>query len=95
MRALDGDICAVAVTLDMGQAGRTAEFIAIMQGRRTFEMVMLNRPGVGFSYTIEPRRPYHIARATRHPVLIEHRCGSVLPLDVLPLARRYPDDPPY
>lgn len=95
MAALDGEVAAVAVYVDAGHAGRMAEFLAISQGRRTFEMVMTNRPG-RFCYTIEPRRAYHMRRETRHPVLIEHRCGQPIELESLPQSQeRNREHPPF
>lgn len=99
LRALDGDICAVAVTLELGEVDRLNEFVALMQGRRTYEVCMLNRPGK-FAYCIEPRSAGHIAGVIqRHAVVVEHRCpGEAEAIEVTRLRmirREWPDEAPF
>lgn len=95
-RALDGDICAVAVTLECGEVDQLGEFFAITQGRRTYMVCMLNRPGK-FAWCIEERRAYHVAHPVQaRPVVIEHRCGSTIETKRLRMVRRgWPDECPF
>lgn len=93
MRALDGDICAVVVYLDVGEVDKVGEVVALLQGRRTFDMVPYIRGS--FAYCLEDRKAYHIQRPRRHSVVIEHRCGFVIKKVPSQKLREWSNDPPF
>lgn len=78
LRALDGDICAMPVTVDPDPVSVIGEFLAVTQGRRTYDL-MSWRSNKAYSYCLEFRRPVHITRTRRYDVYAEHRCGAPLP----------------
>lgn len=94
LRALDGDIVAVAVSLDVGPVDNLGEAIAVGAGLRTFDMVRLLHKKEN-SYCVEPRRAYHIMRDNRrYPVYVEHRCGLSIPKVPIEL-KQWSDECPF
>jgi hypothetical protein len=96
LRALDGDVAAMAVTLDVGEVDRIGELLALMQDRRTYSLYPLN-DRKAYSYQIIQRTAAHIGRMNdNHPVVVEHRCDKDIPKvwksrNFRPL----PDEPPF
>jgi hypothetical protein len=73
LRGLDGDICAVPVAVDPAEVDAVGEYIALSNGRRTFDLVKWASKALR-SYCLEPRRDAHIAKKRRYPVYAEHVC---------------------
>lgn len=77
MRALDGDVAAVAVTLDVGEVDNLGEVVALLQGRRTYNLIPFASQAA-YSRCIVERKAYHIQRPRSSPVIIEHSCDKPL-----------------
>jgi hypothetical protein len=78
---VDADTAGVPVTVDRQPVDRVGEVLAIISGRRTYELC---RTGSGqrSRRVLEPRPPSRIRDdALRlHTVHAEHRCGQPLPV---------------
>lgn len=94
LKGLDDDRCALAVFLDVGEVDKVGEVLAILQGRRTYDLMPYNKGA--FAFCIRKRNAYYIGKPRRHSVVIEHKCDAPA-IQKVPgqRGRAYPDDPPF
>ena len=94
LTGLDADMCALTARADPISIDALGETIALLAGRRTFDLVTANG-----RKELNGREEWHISAPRRYPVLPEHRCGQPLNAHALhiPAAKKYvsPDVPPY
>lgn len=87
----DADRCGVLVTVDHPPVDNLGEAVALLTGRRTFDLVPCrgSRGGVIGSELVE-RTALSISRPTpvRRPVHAEHRCDQPLPTTPTPVTSR-------
>jgi hypothetical protein len=101
-RGLDADLMALEVTLDVRPVNAAGELAALIEGRRTYELSWIARPG---RYEIERRDHFRISG--RPPgtsgidVLTSHVCGQTIGFDRLStgpaahMVEHLPDEPPF
>lgn len=83
VRGLDDEICAIPVTCDPTPIDTLGEALATITARRTYDLT-----GPARRPNLDPRRPDHIRRPRRYPVLVTHLCGQPLPADTTPAPPR-------
>lgn len=75
LRGLDGDICALALTVDPDPVSRVGEALALITDRRTANVTRSNG-----RWRLHHRDPWRIRGPRFGLVLAEHRCSAPLPL---------------
>lgn len=93
LAGLDADKCALYVRADITPIDEIGEALALMQGRRTFDLV-----GNWQRKELEYRHSWNIKAPRRYPVLAEHRCHAPLPpaiAKVPSMNSELPDEPPF
>lgn len=93
LAGLDADICALSVRVDMTPINEMGEAIALLAGRRTYDLT-----GDGSGKRLYLREEEHIKNGRRSVVLPAHRCGQSLAayIDDRPSEkRRIPEVPPF
>lgn len=94
LAGLDADICAFAVQADVVPLTPLGEAVALLTGRRTFDLV-----GYGSDKRLYAREEHNIHTTRRYLVFPEHRCGESLDAytDPTPSTTRQklPPAPPY
>lgn len=73
LAGLDADNCAFAARVDMTPISATGEAVALLTGRRTFDLV-----GGGGEKKLYIREDHNIKSDRRYLVFAEHRCGQSL-----------------
>lgn len=96
---LDSDLIGMTARVDPWPIDKQSEFIALVGGRWTYNLVATFSASGRRCFEIDRRAPYHISGSTDWTVVAEHRCGAPLPaIDRLPplgLQRTEPDEPPF
>lgn len=78
---LDSDLCGLIARVDPWPVDRLSEFIAIVTGRWTYNLVRSATSSGKRCWNIDRRADYHISAAQKWIVVAEHRCGAPLPAD--------------
>lgn len=73
MLGLDADLCAFEVRCDLGQLDTRGEVMALLEGRRTYELNVRGELNRRDHWAIRARPP------SRVTVLAEHRCDAPIP----------------
>lgn len=94
LAGLDADNCALAVRADPTPIGEIGEAIALLTGRRTFDLI-----GTGGDKKLYLREEHNIKSARKYLVFLEHRCGRPLTAYSEPAAarssRKFSQTPPF
>lgn len=87
LAGLDHDPCGLPVTADPWPVDAMGEALALLAGRRTYDLAGRMR------LELNHRCASALARPRRWPVVADHRCGQPLPRDPCPPGspRRLPD----
>lgn len=87
---LDADVAGLPVKCDPHPIDQLGEALATLTGRQTYDVV-----GTLGRLVLEPRRPQHIERNRRYPILAAHTCGQLLPVAVAHVSTAVVEECPF